>query len=87
MKIVIIEDEQLTAYDLAKTILKLNREAQIVAKLYSVEDDIAWFKQNEHPDLIFSDIQLSNGLCFEIFKSQPITTHLLYFVQLMMNLL
>lgn len=78
MKIVIIEDEQLTADDLAKTILKLTSEAQVIAKLHSVEDAIAWFKKNEHPDLIFSDIQLGDGLCFEIFKSQPITSPVIF---------
>jgi len=78
MKIVIIEDEQLTADDLAKTILKLTSEAQIIAKLHSVEDAIVWFKKNEHPDLIFSDIQLGDGLCFEIFKSQSITSPVIF---------
>jgi two-component system, LytTR family, response regulator LytT len=78
MNIVIIEDEQITADDLANTILKLTRDAHIVAKLNSVEHAIAWFKKNEHPDLIFSDIQLGDGLCFEIFKSQPITTPVVF---------
>ncbi len=78
MKIVIIEDEQFTANDLAKTILRHTPEAQIIAKLYSVEDAIAWFRKNEHPDLIFSDIQLGDGLCFDIFKDQSITTPVIF---------
>ena len=78
MKIVIIEDEQLTANDLAKTIRKINPDIIIVALLYSVEDAIAWFKQNEHPDLIFSDIQLGDGLCFDIFKSMEITSPVVF---------
>ena len=78
MNIVIIEDEQLTADDLAKTILKLFREAKIIAKLYSVEEAVVWFKINKHPDLIFSDIQLGDGLCFEIFKSLVITTPVIF---------
>jgi two-component system, LytTR family, response regulator LytT len=78
MKIVIIEDEQLTANELAKTILKYNPDGQIVATLNSVEDASAWFKNNEHPDLIFSDIQLGDGLCFEIFKSQSVTTPVIF---------
>ena len=69
MEVVIIEDEQLTADDLAKTIRKINPDIHIAALLSSVEDAIEWFKQNEHPDLIFSDIQLGDGLCFDIFKS------------------
>jgi DNA-binding LytR/AlgR family response regulator len=78
MNIVIIEDEQLTADDLAESILDLAPDVQIVAKLNSVQDAVAWFKKNEHPDLIFSDIQLGDGLCFEIFKSRSITTPVIF---------
>lgn len=78
MTIVIIEDEQRTAEDLAKTILKINPEIKIVAKLAAVEDAIHWFQQNKQPDLIFSDIQLGDGLCFEIFKSLSITTPVIF---------
>jgi len=78
MNIVIIEDEQLTADDLAESILDLDPEVQIVAKLNSVQDAVAWFQKNEHPDLIFSDIQLGDGLCFEIFKSQSIATPVIF---------
>lgn len=69
MKIVIIEDEKLTADDLSETILRIVPDVQIVATLNSVNLAISWFQKNEHPDLIFSDIQLGDGLCFEIFKS------------------
>jgi DNA-binding LytR/AlgR family response regulator len=78
MKIVIIEDEQLTANDLVKTIQKINPDVNIVALLYSVEDAIAWFKRNEHPDLIFSDIQLGDGSCFDIFKNMKITSPVVF---------
>jgi DNA-binding LytR/AlgR family response regulator len=69
MRIVIIEDEKLTAEDLRETILKTVPDARIMAVLYSVSSAIEWFRNNEHPDLIFSDIQLGDGLCFEIFKT------------------
>jgi DNA-binding LytR/AlgR family response regulator len=78
MKIVIIEDEKLTADDLADTILKVSPGVQIVARLNSVKDSVAWFRINEQPDLIFSDIQLGDGLCFEIFKKQAITTPVIF---------
>jgi DNA-binding LytR/AlgR family response regulator len=78
MKIVIIEDEKLTAEDLADKILKLVPEVLIIAKLHSVKEAIAWFGENEHPDLIFSDIQLGDGLCFEIFKGHPITAPVIF---------
>lgn len=78
MKIVIIEDEKLTAEDLADKILNLVPEASIIAKLYSVKEAISWFGKNEHPDLIFSDIQLGDGLCFEIFKDHPINVPVIF---------
>jgi len=78
MNIVIIEDEQLTADDLADNILSLDPGIQIIAKLNSVRDAVGWFKMNEHPDLIFSDIQLGDGLCFEIFKDRSITTPVIF---------
>jgi len=78
MKIVIIEDEQLTADDLSETILKVFPGAQIIARLRSVKDAVAWFRKNEQPDLIFSDIQLGDGLCFEIFKKHPLTTPVIF---------
>lgn len=71
MKIVIIEDEPLTADDLAETILMIDSKAQIVAKLPSIEEAIEWFNNNDNPDLIFSDIQLTDGISFEIFKTIP----------------
>jgi two-component system, LytTR family, response regulator LytT len=67
MKIVIIEDEKLTAKDLAKTIQELEPDAEIVAMLASVEEAIDFFDNSPVIDLIFSDIQLGDGTCFEIF--------------------
>jgi two-component system, LytTR family, response regulator LytT len=78
MKIVIIEDEQLTADDLAETILKITPGVQIVARLSSVKDAVIWFKKNEQPDLIFSDIQLGDGLCFEIFRKQSVSAPVIF---------
>jgi two-component system response regulator LytT len=78
MQIVIIEDEKLTATDLAETILRVAPKAQIVAILPSVSSAIEWFQQNEHPDLIFSDIQLGDGLSFEIFKTISTNTPVIF---------
>ena len=78
MKIVIIEDEKLTADDLAETILRITPGVQIVARLSSVKDAVIWFRKNEQPDLIFSDIQLGDGLCFEIFRKQSVTTPVIF---------
>ncbi len=69
MKVVIIEDEELTAEDLAESIQRADPTVQIEAILKSVKEGTAYFKQQALPDLIFSDIQLGDGLSFEIFKS------------------
>lgn len=78
MKIVIIEDEKLTANDLAETLKLVVPEASIVAMLTSVSSAIGWFQHNEHPDLIFSDIQLGDGLSFEIFKAIGTNTPVIF---------
>src|SRR5690606_4171473 len=46
--------------------------------LHSVEESIAWFKENSHPDLIFLDIQLSDGLSFEIFEAVSISSAIIF---------
>ena len=68
MKILIIEDEKLTARDLENTIISIEPETQILAILQSVEDGIVFLENNKEIDLIFSDIQLGDGLSFEIFE-------------------
>ncbi len=78
MKIVIIEDEKLNAHDLAETISEIVPEAELSAMLYSVKSAIRWFQENEPPDLIFSDIQLGDGLCFEIFKTVSFDTPVIF---------
>jgi len=67
VRVVIIEDE-LSARELIESMLnELEPGWEIDARLGSVESAIDWFKSNKHPDLIFVDIQLSDGLSFEIF--------------------
>lgn len=78
MNIVIIEDEQLTINNLTKTIRKIDPAINIVTCLFSVEDAIAWFGKNQHPDLIFSDIQLGDGLSFDIFKKIEILSPVVF---------
>lgn len=65
MKTIIIEDEKPAARRLHRMLEELG--VTISTMLHSVEEAIDWFQNNEHPDLIFLDIQLSDGLSFEIF--------------------
>jgi DNA-binding LytR/AlgR family response regulator len=68
MNIVIIEDEMRTANDLRESIEMARAEFRVKAILDSVEAALEWFSKNEPPDLIFSDIQLGDGLAFDIFR-------------------
>lgn len=65
IKVIIIEDEKPAARRLQRMLSKLGIETETM--LHSVAESIEWFSNNAHPDLIFLDIQLSDGLSFEIF--------------------
>ena len=69
INILIIEDEEPAANRLKKMVTELEPDANVLDNIVSVNSAIAWFKQNPSPDLIFSDIQLSDGLSFGIFKN------------------
>jgi DNA-binding LytR/AlgR family response regulator len=69
MKILIVEDEPITAHDLAETIKAVAPEAIIVSIIHTVEEGLAFLKQKPELDLIFSDIQLGDGLCFRIYEA------------------
>lgn len=68
MNIVIIEDERLVAEDLKSSIQQLIDRPVNITQLRSVRESIAYFKGNPKVDMIFSDIQLGDGLSFEIFS-------------------
>ena len=69
MKILIIEDEPLVAKDLKNLVAKLEPEAEVLGPLPSVSASRAWFSSNPLPDLILSDIQLSDGISFDVFEN------------------
>ncbi len=74
--VLIIEDEKPAARRLARLLANLGIEAPTM--LHSVEESIQWFQDNQHPDLIFLDIQLSDGLCFEIFEVLEINSAIIF---------
>ena len=76
MNIIIIEDEKPAARRLDRMLKKLGLE--INGMLHSVEESLEWFQSNEHPDLIFLDIQLSDGLSFEIFENLEIQSAIIF---------
>lgn len=76
MNIIIIEDEKPAARLLQRKVEKLG--LQVNTLLHSVEESISWFENNPHPDLIFLDIQLSDGLSFEIFEKITIKSAIIF---------
>jgi two-component system, LytTR family, response regulator len=72
MKVLIIEDEPLVAKDLLNVIRRVATDADVIGSLSSVSEAHKWFDQNQAPDLILSDIQLSDGISFEIFESRKL---------------
>lgn len=76
MKVIIIEDEKPAARRLQRMLYAIDITADMM--LHSVEEAVEWFQNNEHPDLIFLDIQLSDGLSFEIFDHIEIKSAVIF---------
>ncbi len=78
MKTVIIEDEQLAARRLETMVKAIDPSIEILAKLESVEESVAWLKSNPQPDLIFLDIHLEDGLSFSIFDQIKVNAPIIF---------
>ena len=76
MTTIIIEDEKPAARLLKRKLEKVNIHVDVM--LHSVEESLNWFAENESPDLIFLDIQLSDGLSFEIFDKVQVTSAMIF---------
>lgn len=76
MNVIIIEDEKPAARRLNRMLEKLNITAEVM--LHSVAEAKQWFLTNKHPDVIFLDIQLSDGLSFEIFEEVDIKSAVIF---------
>lgn len=78
MKIIIIEDEPLAAKRLQKLFLEIEKDAEVIAMFDSVKRSTEWLSKNTAPDLLLMDIQLSDGLCFDIFSKVNIETPVIF---------
>jgi len=76
ISVVIVEDEQPAARRLKRMLEAL--DVEVVALLHSVKEAVNWFADNAHPKLIFLDIQLSDGLSFEIFDNVVIKSAIIF---------
>ena len=78
MKVLIIEDEPLAAMHLEALLKECDSGMEVVDVLDSVKSAEAWLNANEHPALIFMDVHLGDGLCFEIFKRVNIASFIIF---------
>ncbi len=78
MNILIIEDEEPAAQRIKRMIEELEPDAHIQEVIVSIRSAVKWFKENTAPDLIFQDIQLADGLSFEIFNQVNIQTPVIF---------
>jgi DNA-binding LytR/AlgR family response regulator len=69
MNVLIVENEKPAIVGLSGLLKKIDANITIVGTTESVESTLNWFQINPSPDLIFMDIQLDDGLCFELFES------------------
>ncbi|WP_224489472.1 LytR/AlgR family response regulator transcription factor [Robertkochia flava] len=76
MRAIIIEDEAPAARRLTRMLEKF--QIEVTTSLSSVRDAVQYFKANSAPDLIFLDIQLSDGLSFEIFEKVEVSSAVIF---------
>ncbi len=78
MKVLIIEDERPAAQKLIRLLKEIDPGIEVVDVLESVVQTINWFAVYPNPELIFMDIQLEDGICFEIFENCDIKTPVIF---------
>ncbi len=77
MKVLIIEDEALAASRLEKQLHEIAPEITVLAKIGSIKESVKWLLGNS-ADLIFLDIQLSDGISFSIFEQVAVNTPIIF---------
>lgn len=78
MKILIIEDESAAARRLQKLIHEVDDQIEILDHIESIEAAVEWFQNHTAPDLVFMDIHLADGACFEIFNQIEINCPIVF---------
>ena len=78
IKTVIIEDERLIAEEFTKMLLRATGEMEIVGSFSTVKESVDFLSANDSPDIIFSDVQLPDGLSFDIFNKVHVKSPVVY---------
>jgi len=78
MKVLIVEDEPYAQNELKRLLARTEKDMEVLECIDSVEETVEWFQNNEEPDLLFLDIQLSDGLSFDIFRQVSIKAPVIF---------
>lgn len=78
MHILIVEDEPRAASQLQRMLADCDFEYQLLDIIDTVEDTVLWFQNNDAPDLVFMDIQLADGLSFEVFQKVEVDAPIIF---------
>jgi len=78
MKVLLFEDEKYTATRLIQLLEKYSKEIEVLGVIGSVSEGIEWYKNNPAPDLVFQDILLNDGNCFEIFEKVKVDVPVIF---------
>ena len=75
---IIIEDERSASQNLVNALMNIEADINVAAQLFSVKESIEYFLKGPEADLIFCDVQLEDGLSFEIFSKAEIRTPVIF---------
>ena len=78
MKVVLIEDEITAAKYLIKLLNKIDQRIEVICTLDSVKSSVRYFKKYNDYDLIITDVQLGDGICFEIFEEISVSAPVIF---------
>ena len=78
MKILIIEDEPFARAELIRLLHSTGREFTILEQIDTIEDSVEWLRSHPQPELIFLDIQLADGLSFDIFRQVNVSSPVVF---------
>ncbi len=78
MKVIIFEDEALIAERLIALIARYDKSIEVLGVFATVDSGAQWLDSHPAPDLIFMDIQLSDGFCFELFERTKVASPIIF---------
>ncbi len=78
MQVLIFEDEILTSEQLIRMLIEYDKKIEVIGVIETVKEGLNWFLNNKNPDLIFMDIHLADGSCFEIFSEIKINVPIIF---------